>query len=126
MHKPLPFIERNHGPVGDVRDAVDRYARVAVGPVADFLARAHAVNQGVAAAVRVARAQILRVERDEPDLIHTATQDALLVLAETASNMVAEQAEQISQWIEGTAMAGPYVKSDRSGAVSTEAVDGSE
>lgn len=107
MRKFPPFVERNHGPVGDVLDVVDRQARVAVGPVADYRVRAHAVTQGVAAAIHIARAQGLRAERCEPDLIHATTADALIALAETSADMFAEHAEQLAQWIKVAALADP-------------------
>jgi hypothetical protein len=114
--RKLPFIERDHGPVGDALGSLDYQARVIAGPVAKYLVRAHAVSQGVAATVRIARAQSLRVERGEPDLLHATTADALLALAEASSDMLAEQAEQIAQWIEIAALADP----DNASAASIE------
>ncbi|MGF6857328.1 hypothetical protein [Paraburkholderia sp. CI3] len=106
MHK-LPFIERDHGPVGDAVGSLDYQARVTVGPFVAHLVRTHAVFQGVAATVRIARAQSLRAERGEPDLIHATTADALLALAEASSDMLAEQAERFAEWIEVAALADP-------------------
>jgi|GEM_PF-5162632 len=121
--RKLPFIERNHGPVGDVLDVFDRHAPVAIGPVADYLVRAHAVNQGVAAVVRVARGQSLRAERGEPDLTHATTADALLALAEASSDMLAEQAEQLAQRIKVAALADPN-KAFAASVKGKEATDG--
>ncbi|MDH6150513.1 hypothetical protein OKW46_004438 [Paraburkholderia sp. WSM4179] len=101
----LPFLERNHGPVGDALDHADSPSRIPVSPVASYLVRAHAVSQGVAAAVRVARAQALRVDRGEPDLMHTTTADVLLALAEASAEMLAEQAERLAEWMEVAARA---------------------
>jgi hypothetical protein len=117
--RKLPFIERIHGPVGDALGSLACQARVIIGPVASYLVRAHAVTQGVAAAVRVARAQSLLDELDEPDLICATTADALLALATESSAMLAEQTERLARWIEGAALSDP-------GKTSAASVEGKE
>jgi hypothetical protein len=119
----LPFIERNHGPIGDVLEHVHRESRVAVSPFAGYLARSHAVSQGVAAAVRVARAQSLRAEAGEPDLVYETTSDALLALVEASSEMFAEESERLAEWVEVAALAHPG-KVDAASFEGKEATDG--
>ncbi|WP_277184021.1 hypothetical protein [Caballeronia sp. BR00000012568055] len=109
--RKLPFIERTHGPIGCTLESVDSQARIAVGPVAAYLARSHALTQGASAVARVVRAQNLSGDIDEPELISPTTTDSLLALVEAACQMHAESMEQFAEWIAVAGLADPREKS---------------
>ncbi|QQC63865.1 hypothetical protein [Paraburkholderia ginsengisoli] len=96
------FYSRGHGPVSDAIGQIDFCTTMPVGGLADNLAKVHAVSQGLAAILRIARADGLARERDASEtgpLLAPGAVDALLALGEVSAGMLADDAEALAEWI---------------------------